>query len=300
MMMMKNNIISGLCVALVAAGIASCGSDNEIQQLNGQDGRMTMAFNFTHPDNTRATETAFESGDNVGLYVCDFNVPLEIAGNTVNNEKVTFTSSGWTFARNLYWDKGQYNAYAYYPYLNDVSSITDLLFSVESDQTKPESAQSLSGYEASDFLFASRQNIEASANAVDMTFRHIMSKVTIRIIKGEDFEGDLPDDATVFIHNTVTDATIDLNAGVATKLPKATAKSIIAKDMGNHSYSAIVVPQRLDNRVPLIEVVMKGVSYLYDSKFIFKQGVHHLVNLVVDKNPEQVKIEIGGELTDWN
>ena len=54
-----------------------------------------------------------------------------------------------------------------------------------------------------------------------------------------------------------------------------------------------MVPQRLENRVPLIEVVMNGVSFLYESKFLFKPGIHHIVNLVVDKNPEQVKIEIG-------
>lgn len=297
---MKNNILSGLFVALVAAGFACCSSDNEIQQPNDQDSRMAMAFNFSHPDKTRATETAFENGDNVGLYVCDYKMPLEIAGNTVNNEKVTFGASGWSFSRNLFWDKGQYNAYAYYPYQDEISSIGDLPFSVKTDQNVAESNGQLSGYEASDFLYASNLNVEASAKPVDMIFRHIMSKLTIRVIKGEDFEGVLPDDATVYIHNTVTDATIDLNAGVATKLPKAATKTITARNTGNHSYTAIVVPQRLDNRVPLIEVVMKGVSYLYDSKFIFKQGTHHLVNIVVDKNPEQVKIEIGGELTGWN
>lgn len=297
---MKNNIISCLFVALVVAGAVSCSSDSDIQEPNEQDGRMVMTFNFSHPDGTRATETSFERGDEVGLYVCETSSPLEIGGNTVNNEKVTFGTSGWSFSRNLYWDKGEYNAYAYYPYLDDVSSITDLPFSVETDQSVSATNGQLSGYEASDFLFASNLNIEASSSPIDMTFRHIMSKVTIRIIKGEDFEGDLPDDATVYIHNTVTDATIDLNAGVATKLPKGSAKTITAMNAGNHSYSAIVIPQRLDNRVPLIEVVMKGVSYLYDSKFNFKQGTHHLVNLVVDKNPEQIKIEIGGEITSWN
>ena len=56
----------------------------------------------------------------------------------------------------------------------------------------------------------------------------------------------------------------------------------------------------MENRMPLVEVVMNGVSFLYESKFLFKPGIHHIVNLVVDKNPEQVKIEIGGEITDWN
>ena len=59
------------------------------------------------------------------------------------------------------------------------------------------------------------------------------------------------------------------------------------------------MPQRLDNRVPLVEVIMKGVSYLFESKFLFKPGVDHLVNLVITDNPEQVKIEVGGEVENW-
>ena len=59
------------------------------------------------------------------------------------------------------------------------------------------------------------------------------------------------------------------------------------------------MPQRIDNRQPLVEVVMKGVSYLFESKFVFKPGVEHLVNLVITDNPDKVKIEIGGEIENW-
>lgn len=299
-MKMTRNIISCLSVGILATGICSCSNSDPELQLTQPDGKIAMKFNFNHPSQTRATETAFQQGDKAGLFVCDANSTFEIAGNAVNNEKVTFGGSGWSFGRQLYWDNGTYNAYGYYPYSETISSISDLPFEVNTDQSAGASGDTLSGYEASDFLYASATGIQASANPVDMTFRHIMSKITVRLIKGEDFEGELPDDATVYIHNTVTQATIDLNAGVATKLNKGTEKTITAKPNGNHAYTAIVVPQRLDNRVPLIEVVMKGVSYLYESKFLFKQGTHHLVNLEVDKNPEQIKIDVGGEIVNWD
>ena len=127
-----------------------------------------------------------------------------------------------------------------------------------------------------------------------------MSKISINLIKGEDFDGEIPDKATVHIHNTVTTASIDLAAGIATKYVRGERKSVVARQDGPATYSAILVPQRLENRMPLIEVEMNGVSFLYESRFIFKPGIHHIVNLVIDKNPEQVKIEIGGEITDWN
>ncbi len=127
-----------------------------------------------------------------------------------------------------------------------------------------------------------------------------MSKISIRLIKGEDYEGDIPEKADVYIHNTVTESSIDLMVGVATKALRGSRKSIMARQTAPTVYSAIIVPQRLENRVPLIEVVMNGVSFLYESKFLFKPGMHHIVNLIVDKNPEQIKIEIGGEILDWN
>ena len=217
----------------------------------------------------------------------------------MNNEALTYDGSKWAAARTLYWDKGTYTAYAYYPYMEDVSSITDQPFSVVLDQSTAKSKEALGGYEASDLLFASSKNISASASPIPLNFKHIMSKLKIRLIKGEDFEGDMPTTAQVTIHNTVPTATIDLQAGVATRYVKGTRKSIIAHQDDETSYSAIIVPQRIENRMPLIEVVMKGVSYLFESKFQFKPGTEHLVNLIISDNPDQVKIEVGGEIKNW-
>ena len=291
---MKHNIISILLVAMLGTGFQACSDEDTAPLTNPADGRMKMEFSFSHPTGTRVTETAFENGDQVGLFVTQSDAPLEIGGNTVNNECMAFNGSAWNAARNLYWDNGEYNAYAYFPYLNRVSSATDLPFSVALDQSIPEEAI------ASDFLYASSKGITASSNPVNMSFRHILSKLTIRLIKGEDFEGDLPDKATVLLHNTVTSSTIDLSAGIATKDSKGLKNSIKARQVSQNTFTAIAIPQRLDNRVPLVEVIMNGVSFLYESKFQFKPGTNHLVSLVIDKNPDQVKIEIGGEITDWN
>ena len=70
-----------------------------------------------------------------------------------------------------------------------------------------------------------------------------MSKLKIRLIKGEDFEGEMPTHAQVTIHSTVPTATIDLQAGVATRYVKGTQQSIIAHQESDYIYSAIIVPQ---------------------------------------------------------
>ena len=294
---MKKHFISSIAFVMAILGLAACSDDGEQQY---KDARHTpMTFTVTHPSQTRATATDFENGDRIGLYVAQADVPLEIGGNLVNNEALTHNGSSWTAAHTLYWDDGTYNAYAYYPYMQGVSSISDQPFSVSTDQSTAKTATALGGYEASDLLFASTKGIKASASPINLTFKHIMSKIKIRLIKGEDFEGEMPATADVYIHNTVPTATVDLQAGVATRYVKGTRQTIKAQQEGAYSYSAIVVPQRIDNRQPLVEVVMKGVSYLFESKFVFKPGVEHLVNLVITDNPDKVKIEIGGEVENW-
>ena len=294
---MKKHIINGIGFALALLALVACADDNEPQY---KDARHTpMTFEVTHPSQTRATATDFEGGDRIGLYVAQADAPLEIGGNLVNNEALTYNGSRWTAAHTLYWDEGTYNAYAYYPYIQGVSSIDDQPFSVATDQSTAKTATALGGYEASDLLFATSKGIKASASPINLTFRHIMSKLKIRLVKGEDFEGEMPTTAQVYIHNTVPTATIDLQAGMATRYVKGTQQIITAHQDDNYVFSAILVPQRVENRQPLVEVVMKGVSYMYESKFVFKPGVEHLVNLIITNNPDNVKIEIGGEVENW-
>ena len=295
---MKKRILY-IGVALSMMTFASCSSDNDVSTEAPKSAKETpMTFDVIHPSQTKATATEFENGDKIGVYIAKTDMPLEIGGNTLNNEQLTLTSGTWTPSKNLFWDEGTYNAYAYYPYM-DVTSIEDQPVSVATDQSSPETDGKLSGYEASDLLYAKTSNVAASTSPVTLNFKHVMSKLTIRLVKGEDFEGEMPATADVYIHNTVPTATVDLQAGVATRYVKGTRHTIVARQDDEASYSAIIVPQRIDNRMPLIEVVMNGVSYLYESKFQFKPGTEHLVNLIISDNPDQVKIEIGGEIQNW-
>ena len=290
--MKRHTLLSATALALLLAATA-CQEKADLPA--GQADANVMTFRIAHPgETTRATDTAFEQDDRVGIFITQKDAPLEVSGNYVNNAALTLDGSLWKPERIIYWDGGTYDIYGYYPYLSTISSAYNLPFSVATDQSTPE------GYEASDFLWAQAPNASASDKAVALTFSHRMSRILIQLVKGEDYEGDLPEDAAVYLHNTVPDATIDLSAGLVTRDPYATAQSLRARSLGNHRYAVLTVPQRLDNRQPLVEVVMQGVSYLYESKFVFKAGIQHTVQLVVSKNPEQIKIEIGGELENWS
>ena len=259
-----------------------------------------VTFDVIHPSLARATATSFETGDRTGVFLTEKDVPLEVSGNYVNNELLTYSGSKWESGRKIYWDNGTYDVFGYYPYVFPLTSVDDLPFEVALDQTTARNGSSLGGYEASDFLWASSKNVTAGNGSVKLTFAHRMSKLDVRLVKGEDYDGELPEEAEVYIHNTVPSATIDLSAGFVTKNPYGTTETIRAMKTDSYQYSAILVPQRIDNSKPLVEVVMKGVSYLVESRFVFKPGIQHTVTVVISKNPEQVKIEIGGEIENWD
>lgn len=289
-------IIYSVISLLILLMLSGCQESDTVIET----GEMPMIFDMQHPAQSRATSSGFEQQDKIGIYMTGHGLPLEVSGNVLNNELFTFDGTKWDSRRKLYWDDGAFDVFAYYPYVELPGAVDDLPFSVAGDQSTSQMGTELGGYEASDFLWATNANVAASASPVPLQFKHRMSKIVVRLIKGEDYDGDIPEDAEVYIHNTVLAATIDLSVGIATKDPFGTAKTIRAKKVNTSQYTAIVVPQRLENQLPLVEVVMKGVSYLVERKFVFKPGVQHMVSITVAKNPEQVKIEIGGEIENWD
>lgn len=227
-------------MALSLFGLASCSNDDSPETPKSAK-ETPMTFEVRHPGQTRATATDFEEGDKIGLYIGNADMPLEIGGNTMNNEPLTLTSGTWTPSRKLFWDEGTYNAYAYYPYMS-VTSIEDQPVSVATDQSKAATDGEMSAYEASDLLYAQNKGLTASENPVTLTFKHVMSKLTIRLVKGEDFEGEMPTDAEIYIHNTVPTATFDLSAGIVTRDVKGKRTTIKARQESDFQFGAIIVP----------------------------------------------------------
>ncbi len=299
---MKRMTVYSIYAACLGLALCLAGCGQEEMTEAGEQPADVMRFSLTHPDEgarTRVTETHFEKDDRIGLYVCTAEAPLEVGGNYVNNALLTFNGSAWHPERPIFWNNGSYDVYAYYPQVSPVTSVDDLPFSVATDQQAAGNEQTPGGYEASDFLWASAKKQTAGNEAVKLNFRHCMSKLTVRLVKGPDYDGDELPEAEVYVHNTVTEATVDLAVGIVTPAKFGKLHTVKAKAAGKDEYTAVLVPQRIANRVPLIEVVMKGVSYLVETNFRFKQGIHHTFTLIISKNPEQVKIEIGGELENW-
>lgn len=280
-------------LAVGALIVTACSNDETNEQLAYVPDKGEIQLQMVHPYLTRATDTQFENTDQIGVYVTAKDVDLQIGGNEVNNELFTFNGMSWTSARRVYWNEGEHDIYAYYPYSKTVNDIEDYSFELQTDQSTAE------GYTKSDFLWAGKKGVTASASPVSMQFAHKMSNVAVRLEKGENYTGDIPAETEVFIHSTVTKAVIDLSTGDVAKDDYVGTGSIKALQKSAIEYTAIVVPQNITTRRPLVEVITEGVSYLMEGKISLKQGMRHTITVTLDKNPEQTKIDIGGEISGW-
>jgi len=285
-----------LLVATMAA-LSACSKDH-VPAVT-EEGNV-IRFVAMHPSQTRVTDTNFEVNDTIGVYITASDAPIQLGGNEMNNEKFIYDGSSWNSSRKMYWNEGLHDVYAYYPYVKNINDVEDFTFVVSLDQNTAASAGKLGGYEASDFLWASAMAVEGSSEPVSLKFSHRMSKVLVRLTKSEDYEGDFPSDIEVYIHNTVPVASISLSTGDVSKDIYAGAETIKTRKLSSSEYTACLVPQNIETRRPLVEVVTSGVSYLMEGKISLKQGYMHTIVIELSKNPDQTKIEIGGGIGGWN
>lgn len=266
-----------------------------------------MLFNVLAPDlQTKVADNAFAAADIIGLYVTDYAddttpMPLQISGNRANNMPVTYDGAAWTPEQSIFWGEGKSDVYAYYPYVSEIQDVESQYYEVATDQSGD-------GYDASDLLWAKAEGVKQTDGAVSLQMKHVMSKLTVKIVAGEDYIGSLPDDAFVLLHSTVTVARVDLTKGSVSKDPYSAAKSIKMKKLGVRTfdgvdavvYEAIVVPQMLEGSVPLLEINSKSVSYLLEDSFNFRPGVAYTYTATLNTSTTAIKVEIGCELEDWN
>lgn len=270
--------------------LISCQKDNGGEMALGED-----VISFEMGISTKATATAFENGDKVALYAVEYasdDIPeLQIAGNFINNEKLTYDGTSWKGEKTLYWSAAPCDFYALYPYA-DLTSVDEYYFEVAADQNTSETADALGGYEASDILWAKAVKVAQADGTVNLQFKHMMSKCVVTITKGEKFEGEIPDDIVTHIYNTSTRAILDFAKGSVEKDAQGPRKTITMKKLSNTLFEAVVVPQNIERRTPLIEVTMGGIAYLLEYSLSFKPGYVHTINLVVNTSPDQEKLEI--------
>lgn len=289
---MKKNI---LILAVATLLVSGC---NKIDEFTMPE-EGVMQITALHPSATRATATDFEEGDKIGIYVTDYTgdvaAPLQISGNWANNVEATYNGSVWNLAKKIFWSDNKMDVYGYYPYMTPVS-IDEHPFAVALDQSIEGANGELGGYEASDFLWAKATGVTKDDENVELEFKHRCSKLIIKLVKGADYKGDFPSASEFYIHNVVPTATIDFTTGAVVKDVFGEPTTIKAHKVDDGTFEAIIVPQRMTSRLPFLELVARDISYLVEDKFTFVAGKCHTIQLTINSSPDQVEIQIGGEV----
>lgn len=284
-----------LMALAIVLSAASCSNEKEVIEPD-EDGQ-EIRLDFIHPA-TRVTDTNFEIQDRVGVYMVAAGTDLQFGGNELNNELFSYNGTDWTSERKCYWNEGSHDVYAYYPYKKGIADTQNYAFTVQANQNNV-TADGMNAYEASDFLQASALDAEASANPVKLKFNHCLSKIKVVLVKGEDYKGDIPDNCEVFIHNLIPTGLVNLQNGGVEVSPYAGVRSIQCRKISTTEFIACVIPQRIASRRPLVEVCTSNVSYMLEGVISLKQGYQSTITVTLSQSPDQVAIEIGGSMGDW-
>ena len=242
---------------------------------------------------TRATDSAFETNDKVGIYVVNYNGTaagaLQNTGNHVDNMRFTYTSS-WEPDTPIYWKDQTTPAdfYCYYPYSTGIANVSAYPFAVQTNQSNR------NNYKASDFLWGKREGVAPTAETVQISVHHVMSNLIIKLQAGTGYKEADMERANITIKGLKNNATINLANGVATAVGEVS--DILPVEESGY-FRALVVPQSISN-ADLIEISLDGYHYKLTQTMTFESNKQHTCTLTVNRMGEGINIGIGQWETD--
>ena len=242
---------------------------------------------------SRATDTSFETGDRIGLYVVNYEgtTPGTLLPSGNHADNIAFTYNGqWTPATPIYWQDETTPAdfYAYYPYDSTPHNPADWPFETKADQSTE------TAYKASDLLWGKANNVKPTANAVNITMRHLLSCAAIQIVPGNGFtEEELKTaDIQVQLNGLTCQATVDLNNGTVTAGSHTTNVTLL-RGTGNN-FKALIIPQTVPEADDFLTVTIDGETFHMPKGFTFVSGKRHTFTVTVRKLSTGINIDISG------
>lgn len=301
--------------ALLSMVMAGCSDDltGGGEQLWTDGNEIRLQAEIDQENVTRANDLGFTDGDCIGIYAVNYTESmnpgsLETSGNLADNVAFDYIASEnrWTGAMELYFqdDKTPVDFYGYYPYVSSIADVRAYSFSVARNQMSQANGK-MSGYEASDFLWGKTPAVTPSTKLVNITFVHALAGIQIRLVEGSGFEsGEWARlDKSVMVSNTVRNATINLETGVATQSGSYDGSDIIAA-RHNDDFRAIVIPQTIKASTKLLDIMVDGKSYdfMRQTDMVYNRMKLHRFTIEVSKSSKNGDYEISlidESITAW-
>lgn len=272
--------------------LAGCSEHESLQQDTGRRVRIDIRGEVQQEYVTRANDGGFADGDNIGVFIVNRDggnaVALKAEGNHADNVKFTYNAGSglWTGAYDLYWKdlSTSVDAYSYYPFNSSLSSAEAFPVTIREKQQVVADGGVLSGYEASDFLWAKAENV-APGNTIHLKHQHVMAGMQVILEQGSGFTADSWNSLqkVVLVENTRVNALVNLSTG-AVSLADETVKTIIPQQNGS-VWRAVVAPQTVAVNKVLLNITVDGTSYEFkrSSQTTLQPGKLHKFTIKVDK-----------------
>jgi len=283
-------IITGLTTALLLAG---CSEHDAL--LSGDAAKrvpIDIRSEILQENVTRANDLGFADGDRIGVFIVNREEgkpgTLSVKGNYADNVRYTYSDESglWTASYNLYWkdENTSVDAYSYYPFSGTISSVEAYPFTIRTKQQEVSDGGLLTGYEASDMLWAKAENV-APGTLISLKHQHLMAGIQVTLTPGEGFTADSWNaiQKTVLVENTRLNALVNLSTGAVTLADDAT-QTIIPQQHGSQ-WRAITAPQTVAAGKTLLNITVDGTTYDFkrDKATTLLAGKLHRFTIKVDR-----------------
>lgn len=306
--------ISKLILVIAAAMHTVCCADYDARNVINGNLPLNVSGEINQMAVSRVNDSGFADGDRMGVYVVDYegNMPgtMLSEGNRATNVCHTFDEQNgrWLPSHDIYWRDNHTHAdiYAYYPYdRSNPSDVRQYSFALQSNQDAQTDDGTMSGYEASDFLWAKTSDVAPTSQAIRLSMSHIMSCIRVTLAEGTGFDAGewAQTERQIVVMNTRRECTIDLSDGtVNTTGPMESIATIPARR--GDEWRAIVLPQTLSAGMTMFAITVGGVPYKFckDTDFVFPQGKLSNFTITVDKVVETGKYRLrltSQSISEW-
>lgn len=288
----NHNLMRKILFLMVAAAFAVCSCNKPGPEPEPEPQPELIPIKLSTDISTKATDSQYENGDMIGVYVVN-NVDGEAgalanSGNHLDNTKFTFNGTEWKADKEVYWEDQTTPAdfYCYYPYTASVSDVTALTFSVKENQS------SIADYKASDLLYGKTTGAQPSEEPVKITTKHALSNIIVYVTPGKGYTEETlaAEDITVTVTGVKTTAKLNLATGAVSA--DGNLKDIVPYKENSY-WRALVVPQDIIG-TEIIKVTVGSDVYTLNQTVTFEPNKQHKCTLKINRIGEGVNISIGG------
>lgn len=274
---------------LVFAGCSSDESDSPQEPEQPTVENRKAVDIVTRSEGSNASVSTMQAGIYMVNYADGQQVPLEAAGNYVNNHLMNYSNGSWVPTTPIYWLDTNENAdfYAYAPFTEQVDDARAMTLRVATDQTSEES------FMKSDFLWGTAQGQSPLAGKFNLMLSHQLSQLTVVVVQGAGFsEGELTaDNVTVAIGGSKTLGVVDLQDGTITATGEVA--DVKCHNNGDLTYMVILLPQQIAF-TNLVKIDWNGSNYTLQRSFQLEAKKQYRLTIKLNKTQGGLDIGIDG------